>query len=369
MNKKLLLIPLALLLVISLVAIGCPTPPETTTAPPPTKTTAPPPTTTTPPLPPEPIKLNYGGLYAPDHPFSLATVEWIDKINKETNGQVEITPFWGGALYGPRDSATELGKGVAELGDYSGAYAPEGFDFEKSARMMFYGVTDRVLARKVYDEMLAKYPELEAEHTDANIKVMAFANIPAYDLITVKKAVRTVGDFKGLMIKTTGDLGKLVAAFGAEGQTIGMGQTYVALQKNTIDGAIITPEGLKTFLFAEVGNYYTELNIASAPAGHWGMCLDTYNSLPPNVQKVFDDNVEWFGLKIEELNFGQVPAGLALGEAEGVEFINLSPIDLAFVYAAADTILREEMAAIDAKGLPGTKLYNEMRTLISMYSS
>jgi len=44
-NKKLLLVPLALILALSLVAIGCPTPPDTT-APPPT-TTAPP--TTTPP--------------------------------------------------------------------------------------------------------------------------------------------------------------------------------------------------------------------------------------------------------------------------------------------------------------------------------
>jgi branched-chain amino acid transport system substrate-binding protein len=52
LNKKLLLIPLALLLVISLVAIGCPSTPTTTTAPPPpTGTTAPPPTETTKPPP------------------------------------------------------------------------------------------------------------------------------------------------------------------------------------------------------------------------------------------------------------------------------------------------------------------------------
>jgi TRAP-type C4-dicarboxylate transport system substrate-binding protein len=368
LNKKLLLIPLAILLAISLVVIGCPGTPTTTAPPPPTKTTAPPPTTTAPPPPPEPIELTFGGLYPPSHPFSMATVEWIDKINKETDGQVTITPYWAAALYASRESATELGKGVADTGDFSGAYAATGFGFEKSARMIFWGVDDRIMARKIYNEVCAEYPELEAEFTDANIKVLAYASVPPYQLITVKKAVRKLDDFKGLILKSTGDLGKLANSLGAEGTTVGMGETYVALQKNTIDGGFVTDETLKSFLFAEVADYYTQLNIASAPAGHWGMCLDVWNKLPPNVQKVFDDNVEWFGLRIEELTFEANQPGIDLAKENGVEFITLSPLDLAFVYAAADTVIREEMAALDAQGFHGTAIYKKMRSLVEEYS-
>ena len=317
--------------------------------------------------PEEIIELTYGGLYPPDHPFSLATQAWIDKIYEETDGWVKIEPFWGTALYGSKDSATELGKGVADTGDFSGAYAAAGFDFEKSFRMVFYGVDDRVLARKVYDEVNAKYPELEAEFTDANIKVMAYASVPPYHLITVNKAVRTVDDFSGLILKTTGDIGKLAAALGAEGTTIGMGETYVALQKNTIDGGFVTDETLASFMFAEVAKYCTRLYVASAPAGHWGMCLDVWNSLPDYIQEVFEDNILWLGLKVEELAFAKNEEGIAMANQYGMEFITLSAEDLATVYAAADTVIGEEMAALDAKGLPGTAVYEDIRRLIEKY--
>lgn len=358
MHRNLLLTLLALLLAISLVVVGC-----TPAAPAPTTTTAP--TTAQPPK--EVFKMTFGGLYPPAHPFSLATLDWIDKMYKDTDGRVVIEPFWGAALYSSRDSAIELGKGVADTGDFSGAYAPAGFDFEKSARMVYWGLDDRDTARKVYDEVNAKYPGLEAEFTAANIKVLCYASVPPYNLATVKRPVRTLADWKGLILKTTGDLGKLAATLGAEGTTIGMGETYVALQKNTIDGGFVTDETLSSFRFAEVVKYYTKLNISSAPAGHWGMSMNTWNKLPPDIQKVFNDNMLYLGLKVEELTFAENAKGIELGKQYNVEFIEMSPADLANVYAAADKIVREEMAALDAKGIPGTKIYDDMRRLIEQY--
>ncbi|MGW8188161.1 MAG: hypothetical protein ACWGNK_12870, partial [Desulfobacterales bacterium] len=96
----------------------------------------------------DPIELTFGGLWPPTHPMSVASQLWIEKIEKDTQGRVKIKPFWAGALYKPKDSALELGKGVADIGDFSGAYAATGFDFEKSMRMVFWGVNDRKLARK-----------------------------------------------------------------------------------------------------------------------------------------------------------------------------------------------------------------------------
>jgi TRAP-type C4-dicarboxylate transport system substrate-binding protein len=299
--------------------------------------------------------------------MSKAAALWIEKIEKDTQGRVKIKPFWAGALFRPRQSAMELGKGVADIGDFSGAYASKGFDFEKSMRMAFWGVNDRHLARKVYYEVMAKYPELEKEFIDANIKVMAYASIPPYQAILAKSEINKVADFKGLTLKASGDIAKVAKALGGEGIVMPMSESYTALQKGTIDGVFAPYETLKSFRFAEVAKYGLELNITSAPAGHWGFCMDSWNKLPKDIQKVFLDNVEWFGQKVEELVFANEETGVALGKEHGMKFLQLSPDELKKVHEIVDSTVMEKMKSLDAKGLPGTAVYKDMRSLIQKY--
>ncbi|WP_300458142.1 TRAP transporter substrate-binding protein DctP [Desulfobacula sp.] len=310
------------------------------------------------------ITLTYAGLWPPAHPMSVATKLWIEKIEKETNGRVKIKAFWAGALYRPRASAMELAKGVADIGDFSGAYAPMGYDFEKSMRMVFWGVNDKKFARTVYHNVMAKYPQLTEEFTKAGIKVMAYASIPPYQLLLSKKEVKTTADIKGMTIKASGDLAKVATGLGGEGIVMPMSESYTALQKTTIDGVFAPYETMKSFRFAEVVKYALELNIASAPAGHWGFCLKSWNKLPADIQKVFEDNIEWFGGKIEELVFAGEALGIALGKKNNVKFISLSPEELNKVYTVVNKEILSQMAKLDDKGLPGTDVYNEIRAQI-----
>jgi TRAP-type C4-dicarboxylate transport system substrate-binding protein len=313
------------------------------------------------------INLTYSGLWPPTHPMSVATSQWAERIEKQTQGRVKIKIFWAGALYKPKDSALELSKGVADIGDFSGGYAPMGFDFEKSMRLVFWGVNDRHLARKVYLEVMAKYPQIEAEFTNAGIKVMAYASIPPYQLLLAKKNVQTVDDFKGMTIKASGDLAKVASALGGEGVVMPMGESYTALQKGTIDGVFAPYETMQSFRFAEVVKYALELNIAAAPAGHWGFCLQSWNKLPKDIQKVFEDNVEWYGQKAEELVFAVEDKVMDFAKDNHVEFIKLPSAELDKVYAVVEATILEKMATLDAKGLPGTEVYQEMRRLIKAY--
>lgn len=258
----------------------------------------------------------------------------------------------------------ELAKGVADIGDFSGAYAPMGFDFEKSMRMVFWGVNDRKLARKVYHDIIAKYPQVTEEFTDAGIKVMAYASIPPYQLLLSKKEVKTTADIKGMTIKASGDLAKVATGLGGEGIVMPMSESYTALQKTTIDGVFAPYETMKSFRFAEVVKYALELNIASAPAGHWGFCLKSWEKLPADIQKVFEDNMEWFGEKIEELVFAGEELGLELAKENNVKLISLSPEELEKVYTVVDNEILAQMAELDGKGLPGTDVYKEIRAQI-----
>lgn len=315
----------------------------------------------------ETLNLKYGGLYPPAHPMSVAVQEWVNKIEKESNGQVKIQIFWAGALYKPKESAMEIAKGVVDAGDFSGAYAPVGFDFEKSMRMVFWGVDDRKLAMKVYRAVEKKFPQVAEEFVKGGIKVLGYASIPPYNVMLAKKQIRKASDFKGLTIKATGDMAKMATLLGAEGINMPMSETYTSLQKNTIDGLFAPYETMKSFRFAEVVKYAVDLNIAAAPAGHWGYCYSKFVKLPKNIQKLFDDNLDWFSNRIEELVYAGTDEGLKLAKENNVVFSKMPRSELNKVYAVVDKTVREKMKELDEKGLEGTKVYNEIRRLIKVY--
>lgn len=312
------------------------------------------------------IELTFASSNSPTHPQSIADIAWMAKMEELTGGRVHFTPYWGGALMKSADAWDELVAGVADVTEFSGAYVKEGFDLEKAQRILFYGVANPDIARKVYDEARAAYPQIDEEFSKA--KVLARHVVSPYNLVTTTKAVRTLDDFKGLRLKVTGDFGKIAEKVGALGQTIPMADTYVALEKNTIDGAFTPAETLKSFNFADYVRYITMLNMAVGPTPHRAMNLNSWNKLPADIQQIFEDNIVWYGKEIEKELYAADDAGIALALAKGAEIIDLSEADLAQYYAYVHEVCLANMAVLDGKGLPGTVMYTKIRELIEKYN-
>ena len=337
----------------------------TTQAPPVTQTPATTTQTTTP-KPVQVIELKYASSNSPTHPQSIADQAWIKRIEEQTGGRVHITPYWGGALMASADAYDELVAGVVDITEFSGAYVKSGFDIEKAMRVLFYGVATPDIARKVYDEVRASFPQIDQEF--AKVKILARHAVSPYQVVTVNKPIKSMADFKGLRLKTTGEFGQIASAIGALGQTIPMADTYVALQKNTIDGAFVPAETLQSFKFGEVVKYITFLNMAVGPTPHRAMNMETWNKLPPDIQKIFEDNIDWWGKEIEKELFAADDAGLSFAKQNGAQTITLPDSELDAFYQAVHKVCLENMAKLDAKGIPGTQIYTKIRELIDKYN-
>jgi len=307
--------------------------------------------------PAETIELTYGQTEGADHTFSQADQLWIDKIEKDTKGQVHITPYWGATLVSRAENTAELISGVADLSYLS---PRTGFPIMLGTLGFPYGVPDWQSDVAIYDSVFKKFPETDAEWSA--LKIMAKSVASNYQLISTKP-VRTVADFQGMIIKATGMYIDAAKALGADSFYVSMGETYTALQKGTIDACFAPYDTLKSFSFYEVAKYVTVLNLQSAVRPSRGMNWDSYNSLPSNVQKAFDKSIAFWS---EEDNIARERVnqeGVAISEANGVEFITLSPADLAEVYSIMDAVCRAEAAKLDAAGSPGTGIYEEVRRL------
>lgn len=307
------------------------------------------------------ITLKFATPYSPKHPQVVPDVIWFEKIEKATNGRLQIKPYFGGTLMGPRESYDELQKGVADIATLTAAYSKSGFDIHKGTFPFMYGLTDLAIRLKIFRQVADTFPEIYDEFKA--VKILRLSSGSAYQLMS-RKPIRTIEDMKGLSVKATGLYVHFVTAAGAEGVPLPMSETFIALQKGTIDALLAPIETLKTFRFAEVAPFVTILNISSTPYPGLGMNMDAWNNLPTDIQKIFIDSREKWEMDYGLFQMQKDQEGVEFAKTKGVQFIEPSPEAINEFYEILKEVCLDSGKKLDSKGFHGTAIFNEMRRLI-----
>lgn len=315
----------------------------------------------------KPIELTYASQYANIHPYSIADQHWIDKIAKETNGRVKIKPYWNGTLISSRESMREIAKGVADIGFVTPIYEKSGVDLTKAA-IDFFGGSAPEINLKIFWEIYNKFPEVRKEYETLKI-VGTNVGIPML-LMTTKKPAKTIEDLKGVRIRVTGNaLMRAMKELGLEPVGMPVTEMLESLQKGIIQAVIFAHGDYKSLKLAEVVKYETEnfLQDRGVYASR-AMNLDSWKKLPPDVQKVFESNTDW--LALDTLNESRKPEdeGLELAKKAGVQFVQMDKAGIQKYEDTYDAQNLVEAKSLDAKGLPGTKIFEEIRRLVKLYN-
>jgi TRAP-type C4-dicarboxylate transport system substrate-binding protein len=312
----------------------------------------------------EVIELTYATLYPPTNPLSVADQTWIDKIERETNGRVQIEPFWGGTLITPSETVAQISEGVCDIGFVSPIYATAGFDIAKTD-IMFYGISDIEIMFLIYEEVCSKFPEMDAEYAD--VKILATqGGSPRY--LFTQKEIRTLEDVQGMDIHAVGTIGKAWERVGAQAVATPMADVYMSIEKGIIDATNSPIETLQSFSIAEVVNYCYNLTAPRPPYRARGMNWDVWNSLPKDIQRIFDDNISFWTSEITSELCKVDETAIEFAEGCGVVFVELPSEELDKFYEALREVALEEAARLDAMGLPGTDILEEIQRLREQYS-
>ena len=151
---------------------------------------------------------------------------------------------------------------------------------------------------------------------------------------------------------------------GVEGMASPMSEVYVSMQKGILDGGFVTFSTLKTMRLAEVAKYMTLLNLYRPHTGLRVMGQTTWKKLPPDIQKVFENNVGWYSSEADKDVGQDEQEGKDFGQKNGVEFITLPKEDLAKFHGLIQEDAVKAAKNIDSKGLPGTAILTEAQRLI-----
>jgi TRAP-type C4-dicarboxylate transport system substrate-binding protein len=282
---------LAIMLISSLVIIGCGTQEPATPTPAPAAPAPAAPAPTKPAEPVKPIELSFSCHISSTH-LSGRDAQWFcEEIEKRSKTPVEITIHFGGVIAGPMEIADVVAGGVVDMGTVWGSYHPAQFPlWTFCPSFPFTYPVHPTCASRAYDIIRKEFPEMDEEFIAYNLKPLSQVGINGPQGFACRNTpIRKLEDLNGLKIRCPGsEWPKIVQAAGAASISLPGNEMFDALDKGVIDATVATIGMSKMEHLYEVCKYHTaHIGVGgTVPTMTHVMNLDKWNSLPKDLQDV-----------------------------------------------------------------------------------
>ena len=325
----------------------------------------------------KPIKLR---VHNPTSPKSIFVkdmlVPWSEMIKERTAAigkPVEISIFTGSTIIPFNQHYRAVRKGTVDMSSNieSDLLKNEGGITDVMTLPFLFRTTEAAALTAL--DLYEKYPEFRTPFSEA--KLMWFQPTGPSNIIFSNKAIKTAEDLKGL--KTFGPsetINNVAEAFGSIPMDIPFIEVYQALDRGLIDYIAKDWEAAMAFKFFEVTKHRTPLPIGFQ-SGFLvaSMNWNTWNKLPPDVQKIFEELNGRYMAEYTAKKFDKV-AGILQGVIGGIdqktkkEYHTLSDSEFERWKSMVNPVYENWVKKMDGKGLPGTAVFKDAKRLGAKYS-
>lgn len=237
------------------------------------------------------ITLKYASWVAAPPGWFARSVSWyLDEVEKRSTGRVKFERFWAKTIADAGQMLESTQSGICDVAMISAAYygaklpllslgqVPGTYDYIYDASMALYDLyTSPAVCGKAMRDELARY----------NVRFLSPSPTSPYYLLT-KTPVTSLSDIKGRKIIATGTSAKVISVLDGVPISLTGPETYGAMEKGVVDGIVYGLATVVTYSLQEVAkNYFL------VPLGNnmliLGINQKTWNSLPPDIQKLMDE--------------------------------------------------------------------------------
>ena len=208
-------------------------------------------------------------------------IPWMEAVQEELGDQVEMVPFWGGALGpSPFEQYDLVRDGVIDVAWVLPGYTPGQFSQLQVTELPFMVSSAEeasVVGWRLYETgMLEGFEDVHV------ITVWA----PDVTNIHLTEPVSSLAELEGTSLRTAGSAQAVfVSAIGAAPQTLGSTEANEAMGRGTIDGQLQGWTGMNTFGGFAVSNGAYRVPLGASPFLLL-MNQDLCDSLTPEQQEV-----------------------------------------------------------------------------------
>jgi len=314
MKKKLLLIPLVLLLAVSLVPISCAAPTPTPT---PTPTPA-----------PAVIYLTLADTTAAIGLRGEGTLLLLDEIRKQTNDRVQVQVFWYNSLLKGKEILKGVQTGTVDMGYTLANYYPETLIAHQAYIVLPRGPKEYANIMEFFWTTHEESSVMTGELAAFNQKLF-YANLPLPTAIACTEPLTSFDDLKGKRVRASA-ASKLAALedAGATPVSVPFSDCYMALQTGMIEGVYTSMDAIHRTKLDEVGPHLLVFRGLWIEIPHtYTINFDTLNSLPEDVKEQLMEAGRVASLRCEDLYKGKYEEILAVWESPPYTLTIASPED------------------------------------------
>jgi TRAP-type transport system periplasmic protein len=294
---------------------------------------------------------------------------WCDKIAKDSNNKMKCQSYPSMQLGGtPPQLFEQVRDGVADVVWTLPGYTAGRFPSVEVFELPFMMQNPEATSKALWD-----YVEQYGAAEFKDVKALAFHVHGDGVFHMTSKPIKTAADLKGLKLRApTRMTNRFIALLGATPVSMPVPQVGDALSKGVIDGAVVPYEVVPSVKIQELVKFHSETDPAE-PAFYtstfiFAMNKAKYESLPPDLKKVIDNNS---GQALS----GQIGKAFLQADAEGKKLTaknttNVIPkAELENWKKLGQPLSDGWVADMNAKGQDGKKMLDGAKALIAKHAA
>lgn len=263
-----------------------------------------------------------------------------EEVRKRTNGRLIIEPYPVGAFVPAKEIFNAVKRGMLEAGFTSSAYIQSQVPLAAVSNGLPFNL-ENALEAAYFIQMLG-IEQMMQEAVEKHGMYYFSVLVNGWEL-ALRKPVRTMEDFKGLKLRSTGIMEKYFASIGAAPSFLPAPEVYPALATGVVDGAHFgDASGADNMKFFEICKYHLTTPLLFGASTIWLLNQKAFDGLPADIQQILKATlVEHFWRHTVSNHYDNQMTLTKIQQKDGVELLTLPPAEFKKMQKAAEKMWDE----------------------------
>lgn len=240
--------------------------------------------------------------------------------------RIEWTRAWAGTLAKVGQESVAIKDGISDIGFVGTLFEAARFPLQNVTYYTPFGTNDVALISRIIAELQDRHPAMSDAWNRNNLLYLAGASLDTYQIFTTFP-IRSIDDLKGRKISAPGTAANWLNGTGAIAVGGNLNTYFEDIKSGASEGALAFVTGGFAARLHEVTKYATRINIGAMYAGGIIMNKRRFDSMPPEVQKIFREVGAEYAVRFARLETETAAALEKKMTEAGVTFSDLAPAE------------------------------------------